>query len=808
LFAIAAAAGFLAVGGGLLAAWTVAAPWWADRESEARSLLQAHLEHEVSHPGWSFPGTLWSDAAPIDLPRPRLVAQAKARGYRTVCPPVEPGDICPKTGDVILRGGMFPEGPQPAGNIGWSRPLALEPVPLSWLIGPDAEIREHLPLAEAPPHLVAALLASEDEHFRDHGGVDFAATARAAIANFQGGGYQQGGSTITMQLVRNLDQRKERTVERKLREMALAWHVDAALGKDGVLENYLDTPYLGQDGSFSICGFRAAAKYYFGKDAVDLDLAESALLVGILPAPGRFAPDRNPKLALQQRNRVLRRMAETGWNADEVEQALQTPVAVTTHSLIPGQKHPAFVQATRDFLERTVGPSVAYGAGLQVWTSADLVAQQASERVLSERPAMFEGVLGRRSDGPLTAAGAVIDPETGRLVAVYGGPMVLDTDLNRATQSRRQPGSSAKPLAYLLGLSQRDEAGNLRYTSATPLDNSWRTFEKANGWRPKNVAGEYQTRVSLAYGIAWSQNVATVDLMERAGGPVPLKAMSAGMGIDVSGWPDEYGISIGQAEATPLEMAIMAATITNGGRRVDASPVVIAKDRTGRVRYSHGGLGEQVVDRDAAALVRELMGLSAHHGTGGGIFGANGEPGIQGPAIGKTGTTDEEKDLWFVGSTAWYSAAVWLGYDQPARIGAPASDLGGPLWGWWLRAVSEGLPKKVFPEIVPIERGYICNDTGHLAIAGCRALPAPFLPGTRPKVSCAGGHPVDPPKDMQYVGLWRRVQGEKLGIDPKTLPPHGAWVPPEAMPTPGAAPAPAGGVAPPPAPIDGRAPPP
>jgi penicillin-binding protein 1A len=256
-----------------------------------------------------------------------------------------------------------------------------------------------------------------------------------------------------------------------------------------------------------------------------------------------------------------------------------------------------------------------------------------------------------------------------------------------------------------------------------------------------------------------------------------------------------------------VKLSIMAATVTNGGRRVDGSPVVVAKDRTGRVRYQHQGLGEQIVDREAAALVRELMGLSAHHGTGGGIFGANGEPGIQGPAIGKTGTTDDEKDLWFVGSTPWYSGASWLGYDQPARIGAPASDLGGPLWGWWLRAASEGLPKKTFSEIVPVERGYICNDSGHLAIAGCRALPAPFLPNTRPKVTCAGGHPVEPPKDMQYVGLWRRIQAEKLGIDPKTLPPHGAWIPSTAAPA--ADVVPAGGAGGPSLlpPVEGRSPP-
>ncbi|MFN7145439.1 MAG: biosynthetic peptidoglycan transglycosylase, partial [Myxococcota bacterium] len=184
-----------------------------------------------------------------------------------------PGEFCAKKSVVVPRSGD-----------------ALEPVLLGWLIGPDAEIREHLPLAEAPRHLIDAILVAEDRAYHEHHGVNLKAMLRAVVANAQEGGYAQGGSTLTMQVVRNLAQRREKTVDRKLREMVLAWAIDEHLGKDGVLQMYLDAPYLGQRGSLSISGFRAAARHYFGKDATELSLAEAATLAAILPAPGKFAP--------------------------------------------------------------------------------------------------------------------------------------------------------------------------------------------------------------------------------------------------------------------------------------------------------------------------------------------------------------------------------------------------------------------------------------------------------------------------------------------------------------------------------------
>ncbi|RME24139.1 MAG: hypothetical protein D6798_11905 [Deltaproteobacteria bacterium] len=742
---------------GAVVAW----PRWVEVRDATIRLADAHLAYEVSHPGWSFPARVWSDSVPLDTPPERLVEQAHLRGYQDACPATEPGQVCPDDGTVVPRGGRFPEGVQPPGTEGWTRPLALEPVRFGTLIGPDAEIREHLPVDEAPEVLLAAIVAAEDEDFYSHRGVDVRGLFRAVLVNARGGAYAQGASTLTMQAVRNLSQDKEKTLRRKVREAAAALALDRALGKEGVLQIYLDAPYLGQDGSFSICGFQAAARYYFGVDARDLSLSQAATLAGILPAPGRFAPDRHPEEARQRRDIVLARMAEAGW---DVAAAMAEPVQAHPHPW-PEDRYPSYLQAVRSWLERSLEPGTLYGAGLDVWTALDLAAQERGDALIPERLAYLEKAVGRRGDAPLEAAGAVVSSRSGYLVAVYGGRLQAQTDFNRATQARRQPGSSIKPLVYALALSQRDPDGHPRFTAAHAVRNSRGVFPGTHGWNPRNVGGEYTATASLAYGLAWSQNIATAALLAEAGGPEAMKELAWRLGFDTTGWPDELGLALGQAEVTPLEQARFVATIIGEGRLASAWPVISATDPSGRVRLQTEGFGEQVLPPDAAALTRELMRGVITQGTGGASRGGGGYPGYTGPAIGKTGTTDSEKDLWFIGGTPVYSAALWIGYDRPTRIGASASDLAAPLWGWWMRSLHEGLPKEDFTGSVELTSRAICRESGLRSNGTCPLIGAPFIPGTEPRQVCpiqhpppesdeAGGHP-------RYEGLWRRRAREQ-----------------------------------------------
>ena len=737
-----------------IAAW----PKWRAIEDATIEMANQHRRHEVAHPGWSFPGTVYSAPASLELPKARLVAQAKVRGYREQCPPAAPGDFCGKTGAVVPRGGVFPEGIQPAGTAGWNRPLALEPVAIGNLISPDGEIRWHLPLDEAPKHLIAALLASEDSAYRDHIGVNPAGIARAAWVNLQGGGIQQGASTITMQVVRNLTQDKERSVQRKIREILAAVALDKNLGKDDVLQIYLDAPYLGQHGSFSVCGFEAASQYYYGIPARDMSLSQAATLASILPAPAKYAPDTAPDRAKARRDRTLRLMRAAGWDAAEVEKALAEPIVAKPHPL-PDDRYPAYMQATRSWLEGNLDDHIVYGSGLQVHTALDLVAQETSDEVLPKRLKYLERTVGRRGKEPLEAAGAVVDSRTGLLVAAYGGRQALATDFNRATQARRQAGSSIKPLVYAMAFAKRDDKGERVWSAHSTIANHRHTFKNTNGWTPRNVGGKYSTTSTLAMGLAWSQNVATASMLEALGGAVPFKRFATTLGYETGHWRDELGLSLGTGEVTPLEQARFVATVVSDGRLASGRPVVTATDRVGQVRVARELSRTQVLEPDDAALTRGIMRLVITYGTGGASRGAGGRPGYAGPAIGKTGTTDAEKDLWFVGGTPHYSMALWLGYDQPKRIGASSSDLAAPLWGWWARAVHEGLPLDEFEGVKTTGRG-VCTQSGKYGNGTCRLIGAPFLDGVKPKGRCPHDHPAPDPEAKKYEGLWKRKARE------------------------------------------------
>lgn len=703
-------------------------PQVIDIRADTRTMADAHTKHKVAHPGWSFPARIWSGSASMELPTSRLIAHARLRGYIQSCPPASPGEYCSKTGTVIPRGGHFPEGIQPSGLAGWTRPLALEPILIGYLIGPDSEVREHLPLAEAPDHLIDAIMAAEDDDFRSHPGVNPLSSLRALFANMSDGGYSQGGSTLTMQVVRLMTQRREKTMVRKLREMAMAVSLDGHLGKDGVLQMYLDGPYLGQSGGRSICGFQAAARHYWGKDAADLTLAQAATLAAILPAPGRYGPDVAPKQAKLRRDRVLRKLKERGY---DVTQARAEPMGVNLHPL-PGSKFPPYLQATRAWLEDHLSHEVVYGSGLEVYTGLNLVAQAKTEKVLTKRLKFIQRRTGQRGGAPLQAAAALLDPLTGAMVAAFGGTQETATDFNRATQARRQAGSAFKPVVYALALSRMDGDGMPLYKSSDVVQNGLRTFDGTEGWRPRNISGHYSKSRTLAYALPWSENVATASLLEELGGPRYLVDFAGRLGFDTHWLPEEMGLALGQGEVTPVEMATFAATIINGGRRATGSPVHSARDAAGQVRVGAIAPDRPVMTPEAAALTRELMRGVVEFGTGNPVRGAAGIHGYKGPAIGKTGTTDKELDLWFVGGTPYFASALWIGYDKPTPVGGSASDFAAPLWGWWMRAVHQDLPTKEFEGPI-IETHRICANTGKKPIPGCLSVLAPFLPGTAPQ---------------------------------------------------------------------------
>ncbi len=721
-------------------------------EQEIVKLVREHQNLETTHPGWSFPGRLYSAPANLDLPKTHRIAHAQLRNYTLSCPAKNPGTYCDKDGVVIPRGGLFPEGLQPPGAENWTRPLAMEPIELGPLIGADAEIRYHLPLEEAPPHLIAALLHSEDAEFYNHHGVNFLAFTRAIIANLQGGSYAQGASTITMQVVRNLTQDKDKNIKRKLREVIQALLLERHFSKDDILQFYMDMPYLGQHGSFSICGFAAASLFYFQKDIRDIDINEASILVGILPAPATLRPDKFPARAQTKRDRVLGLLGKAGWN---VTDALAGPIPIASVSPLGSFRFPAFAQASISWLEENLDNQTLYATGLQVFTSVDVVLQERTEQLFTDKLSFFMKELRLPTDPGMQAAAVLIDPHSGYLKAIYGGDIQSPYDFSRATQARRQAGSSFKPLVYALAFSSRNDDNTLQWRAFDTVPNERRTFPNTNGWRPRNNGGKYSPTSTLAKGLTKSENIATASLLESLGGPSKLIEFANELGFETSKYPNELGLALGQAEVTPLEMGTFVAMLANGGVQVYGQPITHAIDQNGDNHIYVTGLGSRLLSEDTVALTRDIMRLVILQGTGGASRWALGQRGFTGNAFGKTGTTDQNKDLWFVGSSTKLSGALWMGYDKPLNMKGSSSDLAALVWGGWMRAMHTGLDVPTEFEGTKTQPKYVCGISGKYRNATCKTMPIPTVNGDRPRGRCTENHPPDDP-NKQYNSLWKR----------------------------------------------------
>jgi membrane peptidoglycan carboxypeptidase len=456
-----------------------------------------------------------------------------------------------------------------------------------------------------------------------------------------------------------------------------------------------------------------------------------------------------------------------------VREALASPL-----KLVQEQPHadlfPGYVSAVRARLEAELPKEVVYGAGLDVETAIDVPMQLEAEKLFPATLQRYGQMAGVRSQGPLQAVGIALDVQNGAVRALYGGVGTTESGFNRATQAHRQPGSSFKPVVYALAMSTLRPDGKPRFTAASTEPNSPRDFMTPAGrWRPMNVGGEATVTASLAQALAWSQNIATASLLEELGGPKPLIAFAKRAGFDTHQFPEEMGLALGQGEVTPVEMAQFAGMIANGGYRLDATPVLRATDLSGIERVHAPRAGEQVLTPTAAALTRELMKLVVEYGTGGGIRGVVGEAGYQGPVIGKTGTTDSEKDVWFIGATPRTAAAVWLGYDKPATVGGSAADFAAPLWGWWLghTATLDGPPPDFAKEPKVLRTG-ICTETGLLPNESCKVIYAPFLPGSEPKKRCETDHPaVDPGwVSAAHESVWKKNAAPDAGSAPEAAP--------------------------------------
>jgi penicillin-binding protein 1B len=615
--------------------------------------------------------------------------------------------------------------------------VLLEPEPIGAYYGPDREQRELVRLDEVPRHLIDAILAVEDQRFETHPGIDLRRIAGAMLANLRAGSIRQGGSTLTQQLVKNFFLTPERTLERKLQEAAMALIVEARYEKPEILETYLNEIYLGQRGSTAIHGVGEASRLYFGKQARELSVAESALIAAIIQSPNGISPNRNPERAVARRNLVLELMAEQGRLAPEVVDAARAePLRLASVTPDPGDAR-YFLDLLRRQLAVAYDAEVLTTEGLHIYSTLDRRLQELAAEALSEGLAEPEQRYPRlEQDGAAhTLQGCLVAmrPQTGEILALVGGRDYRVTQFDRCTQARRPAGSIFKPFVYIAAL--EPDGGAPYITLASFLDDSPLEVATPSGpWRPENFDHEFHGQVTPRHALERSFNVATARLAQQIG-VRRVAGVARRLGIE-SPLPLVPSLALGSADVTPLEIARAYATIASGGVRPEVQSVEDVVDVEGHTLERRRLRFERVLDAGTAYIATSLLEGVAERGTAAGLRSG----GLAGPVAAKTGTSDGERDLWFVGFTPELVAVVWLGFDEPRGLGVPSSVGALPIWRRFVLGATGGQVRGHFPRPRGIEEVDIDPASGALALRGCperrREI---FLAGTLPDAVCPGG---------------------------------------------------------------------
>ncbi len=615
--------------------------------------------------------------------------------------------------------------------------VILEPEPVSAFLGSDREQRDLVELAEVPAHLVDAIYAVEDKRFEEHHGVDLRRVAGAMLANLRAGRIEQGASTLTQQLVKNFFLTPERTFRRKAREALMALIVEARYSKPEILEAYLNEIYLGQRGATAVHGVGEAARLYFGKHASELTVAEAALIAAIIQSPNGISPHRRPERAVARRDLVLELMAAQGRISQRtLETALAEPLRVAIVQKETGEVR-YFLDTLSQQLPEVYDEAVLTSEGLRIYSTLDPRLQRAAaralrvglDRVAARMPARPQGA------GPLQGCLIAMRPQTGEVLALVGGRDYGLSQYNRCTQARRQVGSVFKPFVYAAALDRRTGPA---VTLVSRLDDE--PFEVAvpgddAPWRPENFDHAYRGPVTVREALERSLNVPAARLGEEVGiGRVAGLARTLGISSPL---PRVPSLALGTAEVSPIEVARAYATLANGGRRPTPRTFVDV--------VAPGGLAHErrplegpvpVLDAATAYLMVSLLEGVVDRGTGVRVRAS----GMTGPIAGKTGTTDDEFDLWFVGFTPELVAVVWVGYDEPQTIGLPGSQGALPIWADFMTEVAGSHIRGAFARPGGVARVDVDPLTGALALRGCpRRTSELFLEGTEPTETCPRG---------------------------------------------------------------------
>ena len=531
--------------------------------------------------------------------------------------------------------------------------------------------REVVPLDEISPHLKRAVMAIEDSFFYSHKGVNVTSAGRALKANFSRGETSEGGSTLTMQLVKNLFLSPERAFTRKLAEAVLALRVEQVFKKNEILELYLNQIYWGHNNY----GAETASQSYFGKSVRDLNLAESAMMAGIIQAPEDLSPFRNMKGATARQHVVLQRMRDLKWiTPDEEKQARNYKIKLGKITSFQGSEMPYVTEAIVKEVEKKFGRDTVLKGGLRIQSSIDTKLQRVAE----------ETVRQSYRAGADQMALVAVDPRTHYVKAMVGGIDYKKSQYNRATQALRQPGSAFKPFVYYAAF-----ASGKYGPDSTIMDSPVGYPDGYEMYYPQNYDRSFGGAMSLRRALEMSRNVPAVKLGQEVGLNKVIEICRS-LGIKS---PIEPVISLplGAVDVTPLEMATAYATLANNGWHSDPTLIVQVTDSKGGMVLDNRPKLRLVLDPWAAAATNELMQGVVNRGTGTAAQ-------LGRPTAGKTGTTSAEKDIWFVGSVPQLSTAVWVGNDDntPLGSGATGGMVAAPIWRNFMSQAVRDLPVESF----------------------------------------------------------------------------------------------------------------
>ena len=598
--------------------------------------------------------------------------------------------------------------------------------PLLAAIAPGQK-RRKVPLSVIPDHMKQAVLAIEDRRFYQHPGVDPIRMVGALITNLRGDKrYLEGASTITQQVIKNTFLTPDKSTKRKLQEQFMALVLDWRFTKDQILELYMNEIVLGQRGPFAIHGVGEASRVFFGKDVSNISLAEAATLAGLAQQPSALSPFRHPVRARDRRNVVISAMADAGFiTADVAKAATAEPIKVATRAF--EDEAPYFVDYASKLLEESHEGLLAKSGAVDIYTTLDLHLQRMAQEAIAEGLVQIDKQLSKRKQGPAQVALIAVDPRTGEILAFLGGRSYNETQYNRVTTMRRQPGSIFKPFVYLAAFERMADEGSADLTPATVMIDEPTVFKDGEkDYAPANYKDEYDGPMTLRRALALSRNIVSIKVAEATGyDRVAQLWRKTGVGTPALAVPS---IALGVFEASPIEMATVYTVFTNDGSIRPLQAITRVVD-AGKTTVMKPAPLKPIARPETTYMVTNMMRSVINEGTGAQVRGTMPTLDI----AGKTGTTNDQRDAWFVGFTPELLTVVWVGFDNNQPLGLSGSQAALPVWLSFTRRALAARPNIPFAAPPGLAYAEIDSDTGGLATPACpRTRTETFLPGTEP----------------------------------------------------------------------------